>query len=130
MAYAWIAHRKEPVSLSNTRQTSRALVPFSPLATVTRLAADVERYVLVLNHVPESTSGTRQQPQVQVPDATDDEDASGQEGEHRRRDVLYLAAHGEEEEHEEVDDEDRPIDGHVEHLEEGREDRDYRCARR
>ena len=51
--YAWIAiHPKEPTSVSNTHRTPCALDLFSPLATVTRLAANVERYVFVLDHVP------------------------------------------------------------------------------
>ena len=54
----------------------------------------------------------------------------GHKEQKRGEDVLYLAAHGEEEKDEEVDDEDRPVHGHVEHLEEGRKDRDYGCARR
>ena len=45
-------------------------------------------------------------------------------------DVLYLPAHSEQEEDEPVDDEDRPVHGDVEHLEERADDGDERRARR
>ena len=42
----------------------------------------------------------------------------------RGTDVLYLTAHGEEEEDEEVHDEDGPVHGDVERFEECAEERD------
>ena len=78
----------------------------------------------------DGTSGTRQHPHFQVPSAANDKDARKQGGKDKRQNALYLAAHSEEEENEEVHDEDWPVDGHVKHFKEGREDRDDSCARR
>ena len=82
-----------------------------PGAAVPDLAPDVEGDVLVLDHVP-----------VGVATSASALQCSGERG----RNALNLAAHGEEEEDEEVHDQNGPVHGHVEHLEERAHDRDQR----
>ena len=74
------------------------------------LATDIEGYVFVLDHMSEK------------PDVSGNVDGE-------QVDILYLAPHREQEQHTEIHDQDRPVDGDVKHIRGGQKDGDGDSAR-
>lgn len=94
-----------------THATLATYLSTSLMAAIARLTTPVKGHVTVLDHVP-----VREMSDI------------ARAGE-RERDALYLPAHGEDEEHAKVEDQDWPVDRNVKHLAHSEEYADNRCAR-